>query len=275
MRNDIILIILEGQKTEPHLLKELFEEIQKETSIKLPTIALAFWKSDLISLYRKIKNDPFLDYIGVLQESPRLLDNPEELLGIQKERISQTFLLFDHDVQCVPSRYDNKIERYTKNVKFLLDHCDNETSESGKLLINYPMIESFWDHPESPNACSIKCPYPTSENKRYKEHISKLNSKRSRPVRFDYALSVCNTHLQRARNMTDGETDSFDALETSQRHIFDKEIDLITRCNKSMPLNPVVFLLLDLFGKEIWPFIKSAHPLCPLDCFPRLWPEVD
>lgn len=194
MRNDIILIILEGQKTEPHLLKELFEEIQKETSIKLPTIALAFWKSDLISLYRKIKDDPFLDYIGVLQESPRLLDNPEELLGIQKERISQTFLLFDHDVQCVPSRYDNKIERYTNDVKFLLDHCDNETSESGKLLINYPMIESFWDHPSLQTHAQSSVP---TRHRRIKDTRSTFqNSIQREVVLFVLTMhSVSATHI--------------------------------------------------------------------------------
>lgn len=267
MSNEIVLVITEGKKPEFSILNDILKIIE-ETRGNTPKVVKAYWKSDIVSLCKKIVDDPDLDYISILQDCPEMLEDSSEITSISRDMISQTYLFFDHDVQCVDGTYNGNLEKFSSDIRLLLNQCNNETSPFGKLLISYPMIESLWDHPWPEGDCNTLCPYPIVLNKQYKCYISK-NIKRSQPITNEYLLNICNTHLKRGLQLLNDKIFIFNnTARITQLNLFEKEILGIQSSLKTLPINAIPFFLIDIFGESFFDLLlENSKPLCALKCF--------
>lgn len=126
-----VLIITEGKKTEPKLYRKAFELFPLFNKYEIYS-----YKANAYDLYGYLK--PYWDD-GSLEESEFLQilqehEQNEEKKQILGQNFSDVFLIFDFDPH--DHRYDfAKLQR-------LLTYF-NESTESGKLYINYPMVESY------------------------------------------------------------------------------------------------------------------------------------
>ncbi len=128
---DIVLLVFEGERTEPRIFDNLNQTIFDSGST---SIIHATYNAEIYQLWKKVKDDPFLDLIEILRE--RNARNQEILEGIERDHVSRIFLFFDYEGHATGAT-DEKIGR-------MLTHFDEET-ENGKLYISYPMVEAFKD----------------------------------------------------------------------------------------------------------------------------------
>lgn len=134
----MILFVFEGDRECPifSTLQHLF--FPKETE---PFICV--YKSNIYSLYSHIKQYDLIggqegvDTVSVLNEILVRQGN-YELADLNPAQISEIFLFFDYDFH----HNRGTLEENNLHLKELLDYFNEET-ETGKLYINYPMIESL------------------------------------------------------------------------------------------------------------------------------------
>ena len=126
-----VLIITEGKKTEPKLYRKAFELFPLFNKYEIYS-----YKANAYDLYGYLEpywKDGSLEdseFLQILQEH----ENSEEKKKVLEQNFSDVFLVFDFDLH--DHRYD-----FAK-LKRLLTYF-NESTENGKLYINYPMVESY------------------------------------------------------------------------------------------------------------------------------------
>ncbi len=133
----MILFVVEGKRDDA-----IFESIQKLFFPKEKEPFVCVYKSDIYSLYSKIKKYDLIggvesvDTVSVLKDI--LLERGDlSLVAINPSQISEIFLFFDYDFQ--NSRLS--LEENNRHLEELISFFNDETG-NGKLYINYPMVES-------------------------------------------------------------------------------------------------------------------------------------
>ena len=151
---DIVLLVFEGEKTEPQIFDNLNKTIFGDGST---SIIRATYSAEIYQLWERVKDAPFLDLVEVLRE--RSERNRTSLQGIERDHVSRIFLFFDYEGHATGAT-DAKIEQ-------MLAHFDEET-EPGKLYISYPMVEAFKDMtPDFKNHA-----VPATQNINYKRQVA-------------------------------------------------------------------------------------------------------
>ncbi len=131
-----ILIIVEGEKTEAALMHKLFSIYKIDSEYELVS-----YKANIYSLYNQMfKNHNPQDF-----ELQQILKEREQ--DVYKNEIldatySDILLIFDFDPQA-PEFSPEKVEEIAQYFK--------ESSDMGKLYINYPMVESFYHMKDIPD----------------------------------------------------------------------------------------------------------------------------
>jgi len=126
---DIVLLVFEGARTEPQILKNLNEHYFKDGA---NTVIHATFDTHIYTLWDKVKEDEDQDLLEIIRG---INDKKRaELAEISRDDVSQIFLFFDYDGH-VPEASDEVIGK-------MLAHFNEET-ENGKLYISYPMVEAL------------------------------------------------------------------------------------------------------------------------------------
>lgn len=137
-KNEKILFIFEGKKTEPYIM-----QIIKELYFKNYKYVFISYCSNIQSLFNELNKDDDLDLVGLLKENET--KHPELEKKLEKcnwDEFSEIYLFFDYDIK-KPDEYNkDSLETQNEKIKEMLELFDNET-EKGKLYINYPMVESI------------------------------------------------------------------------------------------------------------------------------------
>lgn len=136
----MILFIFEGHKSEP----KLFEAIQELFFPRETEAFVCTYNSNIYSLYSKLKSYDIFDNVNDSANTVAVLNEilkvrgDETLADISSSDVSEIFLFFDYDFQ------DSRLTLKENNahVEEMLNYFNNET-ETGKLYINYPMVESL------------------------------------------------------------------------------------------------------------------------------------
>ena len=122
-----ILLLVEGEKTEVELFKMAFEVYKLDMNYEIYP-----YRTNIYDLYERmfLGNETdlnVLDLLGILREK----DSGNQLLS---QDFSDILLVFDYEPQ------DNRfsVDRINLMLKYF-----NESTDNGKLFINYPMFESF------------------------------------------------------------------------------------------------------------------------------------
>ena len=124
-----VLVLVEGKKTDVNLMKHLFEIYGIGESHDIVS-----YNSNIYSLYNEMFCEDRPENIDLLQLLKERELDPDKKL-IFNERYSDILLIFDLDPQDTFFSSDSLKEMIAYFV---------ESSDMGKLYINYPMVESFY-----------------------------------------------------------------------------------------------------------------------------------
>ncbi len=126
-----VLVITEGKKTEPKLYHKAFELFPLFSKYEIYSYsANAYDLYGYLSPYWNEGLSDASDFLQVLIEHETNVDKKKLL----KQKFSDIFLVFDFDPHDHRYNFDK--------LKQLLNYF-NESTEMGKLYINYPMVESY------------------------------------------------------------------------------------------------------------------------------------
>ncbi|MDY0278418.1 MAG: hypothetical protein RBQ97_10090 [Acholeplasma sp.] len=153
MSNSNILFIVEGEVTEPELIKKMNSVLNITETRNVYS-----YKTSIYELYDVLKEDKYLDIVLTLKE--RTSDKRT------REMLSRNFvaiyLIFDFEPHY--QKFDiNKIVEMRK--------VFNESTDGGLLLINYPMIEAYKHIKEMPDKEFIDRTVTKKQVKQYKHLV--------------------------------------------------------------------------------------------------------
>lgn len=130
-KENYILMVFEGAKTEPQILENLKTYFLNESDKK---IVKAVYGTVIYGLYKKFfPNNELDDELALFDLLKKEIKVPE-LKDIEIEFVSEIYLFFDYDSHATNAG-NEKLET-------MLQFFDNET-ENGKLYVSYPMIEAI------------------------------------------------------------------------------------------------------------------------------------
>lgn len=153
-----ILYIVEGEKSEPDLLKRLWDrfkiDVPKEVYVYNTNIHVL-----IEQLFINESLDEDLDILRTLSSS----EKNQEKKSILTKKYTDVYLIFDLD----PQDRSIDISKLEKMMIFFNDSADN-----GKLYLNYPMVESY-RHIVSATDTDFKdrC-IPVKDSKKYKSIVN-------------------------------------------------------------------------------------------------------
>ena len=229
-----ILMIFEGKKTEPQILKSLEKYFLNE---KEETIIKAIFGTTIYSLYQKfISFDEFDDDLDTFTLA-QIMNS--ELENISKEQIAEIYLFFDYDKHATNS--DDEC------LKEMLKVFNNET-EKGKLYISYPMVEAIKhfeskvDFKDTKAKCEKK--YKKNVEEKCDEEFKHFN--RYSKENWDY---IVKEHSKKANYIV---TDNFSFPNNliEQNEIFEKQKEQYIKDKKVFVLGSFPIFLLDYYGTD-------------------------
>lgn len=135
-----ILLIVEGDTIET----EFFRDISSSFGIKARVVP---YRTNIYKLYEALKQTGFnANVCGILKESAEEKDK-----GLFDEKYAAIYLIYDADFQhCEKGENEltihQRIEKNLPRLEKMANYFINETDDtSGKLFINYPMMEAYRD----------------------------------------------------------------------------------------------------------------------------------
>lgn len=223
MNKPKILFLVEGAKTDVRLMQKLLSVYGFDQKYEIVS-----YNTNIYTLYNEMfrDNDPAdLDLLQVLKEHEK--DPRKKPLFDQS--YSDILLIFDLDPQD-PLFTSDKIQRMTEYFV--------ESSDMGKLYLNYPMVEAFYHMHDIPDAHFNEY-FATQEelsNGTYKQRVNQENRNRNY-AKFAVTKEECNTviqqNLEKARwlcNVPDGIPDEISILSAELRYWEQQMISVLCTC---------------------------------------------
>lgn len=223
MNKPKILFLVEDAKTDVRLMQKLLSVYGFDQKYEIVS-----YNTNIYTLYNEMfrDNDPAdLDLLQVLKEHEK--DPRKKPLFDQS--YSDILLIFDLDPQD-PLFTSDKIQRMTEYFV--------ESSDMGKLYLNYPMVEAFYHMHDIPDAHFNEY-FTTQEelsNGTYKQRVNQENRNRNY-TKFAVTKEECNTviqqNLEKARwlcNVPDGIPDEISILSAELRYWEQQMISVLCTC---------------------------------------------
>lgn len=243
-----ILFIVEGKNDEPEVIRKLmkicYPDVEYEYSV---------CKKNIHMLIAELKDkrgniDKDLDIQKVLQEK----EKNKEKIKILQDSYTDIILVFDLDPQ-------NNITEY-ENIKMLLEYF-NDSTEMGKLFINYPMMQSYKHLKENETIkdfCNKKVDVLDCSD--YK-HIANKESdyKQIGKYNFNTIIHLLNYIIRKTNFLLNRKTRLMTAKEyedVKQVDIFNKELEFVKKGEVSV-LNTVLLFVVDFKPTDMIRKIKN------------------
>ena len=139
----MILFIFEGAKYEP----PLYDGIKALFFPRATDQIICSFCSSIYTFYKRLKDEfgEFADVVDVLKTELEKTDPENKLFKCKSSDIESVYLFFDYDF------YRGDLETKNAQVLELLEYFNEET-DSGRLYVSYPMIESIQYTKELPDA---------------------------------------------------------------------------------------------------------------------------
>ena len=225
-----ILVIIEGEKTEKQIIYSLNNLFFNNIIIEIA------YKNVIYELYKKIKEDEFLDFLPTLQE---LLEN-SNLNKFTREDFSEIYLFFDHDGHSHLAN-DNKLKK-------MLEFFNNET-QNGKLYISYPMVEALKHINDDFKNLVAKI----KDNKKYKMRVnSEANNKYKSLKKYDKNLwkEITKLHCKKLNYVVNGSYE-ISKNDISQLELFNAQTKKYIKPHLSVSvIGAFGIFLKDYFGEK-------------------------
>lgn len=237
-----VLVISEGP-TEAKLLQRLFGKFD------LPRVEVVSLNANLKKLYLEYEsyNCEYsdLDITAVLRSSNQVgQGDKEKLKGKSANDFSDIFLAFDFDPHTAD--FDPVC------VRRLMSHfCDS--SDAGKLYINYPMVESFYHVPlkilddfDNTDVEKSLIRYDVRELPGYKKRVNLEGFKYSKDHDVGLYQSVIRRHAQVASFLTQQSVESTFQLKV-QVELLKKQLSSIQASKSGYVVNTFCLLIPELY----------------------------
>lgn len=131
----MILFVFEGSNREPTLFKTLeylYFSQNKE-------IRICSYNNNIYNLYKQMTGSDFPQDIITILKGKLETDKDNPLKKIRRRSdFSEVYLFFDYDCH---NNQDTNLSN--QQIREMLNFFDDESSDFGKLFINYPMVESI------------------------------------------------------------------------------------------------------------------------------------
>ncbi|MEA1953654.1 MAG: hypothetical protein U9O24_04630 [Campylobacterota bacterium] len=236
-KNNYILMVFEGEKTEKFIFDSLKEHfLQNKTN----RIIYGFHCGEIYSLYNKLQNGNDESLFFILKD--KLQAKNPELKDIVEEYVESIYLFFDYDNHA-PTADDNKIQNMLETF--------NDEFDNGKLFISYPMVEAIKHLKES---IEFKDTIAISEQQ-YKQIVRNNcnhNLKQLGEVNMNMSKEnwhyIISEHCKKAHFIVN---DNFEFPNTiiEQIEIFTKQKEkYIDKDNKVSVISSFPLFLLDYYG---------------------------
>jgi len=176
-KNQKILLLVEGEKAEKELLERVFNEYNLSLNYQIYP-----YKTNIYVLYQTMfkGNEDSLDSLDLL----RFLKSKDLGNVLFDENFSDILLVFDYDPQDPNFSFDK--------IKLMQDYF-NESTDNGKIYINYPMIESYKHFKSLPDDEYMNRTVGLSQIKTYKTIVNRESKfqdiRRIKREHFDKIIS--------------------------------------------------------------------------------------
>lgn len=247
-----ILFIVEGQNDEPDLIKQLYSVC---LSGKDDTYEFYVFDTNIHQLAPLLMNgnniDEDLDLLLVLKSVTR---DPEQR-KLLSQKYSDIYLIFDYDPQ----------QRFVDLhlIHHLISHF-TESTDMGKLFINYPMVQSFRHLSCLPDLNFVGKHVDHADVLHYKELVGKqalIELTQTRKLTYEIFISLTYHHLMQALYIQNDYTPvslNEDNIFVDCLRIFDKQLEEWTQNNRCYVLNTSLFILIDYMPQRFFQLV-SRH----------------
>lgn len=229
-----ILLLVEGAKTDVVLMRHLLEVYGISDKHEIVS-----YNTNIYVLYEAMFFEDAPDTLDLLQVLKEHEKDPQKK-RVFEERYTDILLVFDLDPQ--DARYSPSI------IRKMLDHFD-ESSENGKLYINYPMVESFYHMRNIPDPAYSSYTVTLSElrNREYKARVQRENRNHDY-LKFAQSRSECNQviaqNIEKSRIIT-GLPGMVQMGPAEEESVFDVQSDCINKSEWLYVLCTCVFYIWD------------------------------
>lgn len=248
---DNILVIVEGAKCE----NNFFTQLGKVTTNNIVVVS---YGDNIYNLYTKMKSFDLDDVIPVLlhEKNNVSFDDKQKLKNCKKW--PYIYLIFDFDFQNCKNK--KHIDEELKKIGYLLDFFTDQTDGKGKLLIDYPMMESYRDLINTDDLSYLDKFIEADFEQLccYKQCVggrgNSLNIKNYTQYNF---LQLARINLLKLNKLLYGNKrkpyreEFFQDNLFNQRKIYDKQIELISSNQTIAIINSAILVFVDLNPKML------------------------
>lgn len=238
-----ILFIVEGERSEPNLIYHLQRAFQIADEFKIFS-----YETSIYELYDELSLDEYLDIVLFLKEKTTDTDKKQ----ILSNKFSKIYLLFDFDPHHQKFDY--------KKTKSMLEKFRDST-DGGKLYINYPMIESIRHLKQMPDLGFIKRTVTQLEITEYKSLVNHfLTYSNYTKLNYTTARDILIHHLTKISYILNGDkvidiSYSYDVDSIYSMRLLEKQMECYNR-DKLFVINTSILYLVDL---QQWKLLRSLQ----------------
>jgi hypothetical protein len=244
-----ILVIVEGNKTEPMF----FEQLHKVYGLDYTIFCLS---TNIYTLYRRVKE---LDFECDIKQVLKAI-HPEKA-EMLSNKFAYTYLVFDCDAHHPKKEETRSIEQIISEnldkIAELVTYFNDETDPArGKLYINYPMVESYKDADNFFEDDFQNRTVGISDLANYKAIVAKrkLSNKRVDSITKDEFSKLTKMNLYKLNKIVNNLWDKmpYDVyLETSNAvELFKAERTFVESERSISVINTTLFIVIDYFGNQ-------------------------
>ncbi len=235
-----ILFIVEGEATEVTFLKRIAK--------KIPGYAYLIYsyKTCIYELYEELILDEYLDILLTLREKSK--KNRKNLFD---KNYTDIYLVFDFD----PQYHKFAPEKIKKMLMFF-----NDSTDKGKLFLNYPMMESYRHLRDMPDSDFFDLEVAVNDLGDYKKNVHNFTSYcNTNAYNYDIIIQFLKHHIIKYLILLNLVKDKF-ALKDFYLYIHSKndmklleyQIRLLKEQGKIKVINTSLFFLLDILPKRFY-----------------------
>ena len=224
-----ILVIVEGAKTDFNLMKRLLKIYGISDNHQIVS-----YDTNIYTLYNQLpENEEEYEDID-LQQILKEREKDERKIALLNERYTDILLIFDLDPQA-PDFSPDKIRK--------MANYFTESTNMGKLYLNYPMVESFYHMKNIPDDDykNYIVPLEILRKRQYKQLVHGL-CRNGDYNKFAVSKEECNIvikqNIEKARMLTQKDEDIPDGID-----VLDEQLSLLKNENAVSVLCTCVFYI--------------------------------
>lgn len=244
-----ILLIVEGEADEVRFFRQLFKCCYRTLDFQFYSYRtnLHVLAQELYNNYPDFENDN-IDIRLILSS----LEPNDDKKKILKEEYSDVYMIFDFEPQDHNTHYDT--------VQRMLSYFVDST-EQGKLFINYPMMQSYKHFSKLPDKDFDNKTVTIDQVKKYKSLVN-TESKFTDLSKYDYRTfySIAYHHLRKAYGIQFSKfccPTRYIFCQLDYQDIYVKQVDLVESKGQVWTLNTCVLGIIEFSPKKYFDFVEK------------------